>query len=231
MTSSSGTPRAAPGATPDPRSITQLPCVVPVREPRPTTDNSAHPMRLLTEGIASDERAWTRGSARSTEHFFDELAPDWDRRFSADVHRLDPLRDALERGGTHGRGTVVDVGAGTASSSTLLQHHFDRVVALDLSWEMVRRASGVVPRLQADAARLPFADGTLDAVVLMNAFLFPAEVQRVLGPTGVVVWVSAIGSDTPIYLSADEVGAALPGRWDGVWSEAGDGSWAVLRRS
>ena len=36
---------------------------------------------------------------------------------------------------------------------------------------------------------------------------------------------------TPIYLPADDVERALPGRWRGTDSEAGWGTWAVLRRA
>src|SRR5437899_1764469 len=35
----------------------------------------------------------------------------------------------------------------------------------------------------------------------------------------------------PLDVAPDEVAGALPGSWSGVWSEAGDGSWAVLRRA
>ena len=48
-------------------------------------------------------------------------------------------------------------------------------------------------RVLADGARLPLADGAASAVVLVNCFLFPAEVDRVLGPDGVVVWVNSSG--------------------------------------
>ena len=84
-----------------------------------------------------------------------------------------------------------------------------------------------------DNARCLFqpCDDAFDAVVLMNAFLFPSEVDRVLRTDGVVVWVSSIGPSTPIYLSPGEVASALPGEWGGVWSTAGIGTWSVLRRT
>ena len=69
------------------------------------------------------------------------------------------------------------------------------------------------------------------AVVLINAFLFPAEVDRVLAPDGVVVWVNSSGPQTPIYLSVDDVVSRLPGSWEGVASQAGEGHWGVLRRA
>jgi hypothetical protein len=67
--------------------------------------------------------------------------------------------------------------------------------------------------------------------VLINAFLFPAEVDRVLSGGGVVVWVNSSGEQTPIYLSTDDLLAALPGKWTGIASRAGEGHWCVLRRA
>ena len=57
----------------------------------------------------------------------------------------------------------------------------------------------------------------------MNCFLFPAEVDRVLAPDGVVVWVNSSGAETPIHLPPDDVVAALPGGGTGVQSTAGVG--------
>jgi hypothetical protein len=86
-------------------------------------------------------------------------------------------------------------------------------------------------RVQADAATLPLADGSASAVVLINALLFPPEVDRVLAPGGAVVWVNSSGEETPIHLPPEEVAAVLPGEWDGVASRAGVGLWCVLRRA
>ena len=81
----------------------------------------------------------------------------------------------------------------------------------------------------ADGARLPLADGAADAVVLVNCFLFPAEVDRVLAPDGVVVWVNSSGAETPIHLPPDDVvdgapgpvgGRAVPARASGIWCVA-----------
>ena len=72
--------------------------------------------------------------------------------------------------------------------------------------------------------------GHADAIVLVNCFLFPDEVDRVLAPGGVVVWVNSSGSETPIHLPPQDVVEALPGRWEGVESTAGIGIWSVLWR-
>src|SRR3546814_8417008 len=96
---------------------------------------------------------------------------------------------------------------------------------------MLRRAPADAGlRVLGDGARLPLADGSLDAVVLINAFLFPREVHRLLGPRGVVVWVNSSGTETPIHLPAEDVATALPGGWTGVKSEAGAGTWCVMTR-
>jgi hypothetical protein len=73
------------------------------------------------------------------------------------------------------------------------------------------------------------ADGAADVVVLINAFLFPAEVERVLA-SGVLVWVNSSGEDTPIHLSTREVVSSLGFPVEGVESRAGVGTWAALRR-
>ena len=187
-------------------------------------------MRAVTRATALDDQTWTRERAREVAAYFDAQASDWDARFSGDESRLLPLDDALRRGGPIDVARCVDLGCGTGLAATWLEQRFDAVVGMDLSLEMLRHAPSGTRMVLADSTALPIATASLSAVVLMNAFLFPHEVARVLAPHGVVIWISAIGADTPIYLPPDEVAGALPGRWGGVWSEAGDGSWAVLRR-
>jgi hypothetical protein len=108
---------------------------------------------------------------------------------------------------------------------------FDAVLCVDLSWEMLVHApAGPGRRVHGDASALPFATGSVDAVALVNAFLFPAETDRVLRRDGFLIWVSSLADQTPIYLPPTEILAALPGRWDGVTAHAGWGQWLVARR-
>ena len=96
---------------------------------------------------------------------------------------------------------------------------------------MLKRApAGPAHRVQADGASLPVGDSSAAAIVLINAFLFPAEVERALAPDGTLVWVNSSGEQTPIYLSVDDLVARLPGEWTGAASRAGEGHWCVLRR-
>jgi ubiquinone/menaquinone biosynthesis C-methylase UbiE len=82
----------------------------------------------------------------------------------------------------------------------------------------------------ADAGVLPVADASVDALVLINAFLFPSEVDRVLRPGGSLLWVNSSGPQTPIHLTTDEVVDALPFAVAGFESGAGAGTWAALQR-
>jgi len=126
----------------------------------------------------------------------------------------------------------VEVGSGIGTYSSLLVERFATVVAIDLSLAMLKLAPiGPALRVQADGARLPLRNASAAAVVLINAFLFPAEVDRVLSPSGALVWVNSSGEQTPIYLSVDDLVARLPGEWTGTSSRAGEGHWCVLRRA
>lgn len=195
-----------------------------------------HPMRLVTRRAAGlDEGGWTDDLRSTVEQTFDALAAEWHTRTSP--ARTAVVVDALDRGLAEvpppsPPGLAVEVGSGIGAYSALLAGRFDAVLAVDLSLEMLRRSPAAPGRrVQADAARLPVADSTAGAVVLVNAFLFPSEVDRVLRPDGIVVWVNSSGEETPIHLLAEEVVAALPGSWDGAASRAGAGTWSVLRRS
>ena len=65
---------------------------------------------------------------------------------------------------------------------------------------------------------------------MINMLLFPHEVDRVLRPDGVIVWVNTLGDQTPIHLPPDDVVAMLPGEWDGRTARAGTGFWLTARR-
>jgi SAM-dependent methyltransferase len=191
-----------------------------------------HPMRVVTRESATDPSSWTAERRADTRQRFDELAIDWDARFAGHPGHYAPLVDALTRGGPVRFGTALDLGSGTGLQTPVLAERFERVVAMDLSFAMLERAPATMaPRVQADGAQLPVRSGSVDAAVLVNALLFPAELNRVLAHSGVLVWVSSIGADTPIHLPADEVLAALGPGWVGVESEAGPGTWATFHRT
>lgn len=187
-------------------------------------------MRKVTRQIAFEPDGWTAERRAKIAELFDALASEWHERDVAGRH--DVLFDALERGGPFPAGPCVELGSGIGIFTSDLTEKFDHVVAVDVSEQMLRRApAALAPRVLADNAQLPFADSAVGTAVLINMFLFPAELDRVLAADGVVVWVSALGDATPIYLDAETVEAALPGPWEGVAAAAGWGTWAVFRRA
>lgn len=188
-----------------------------------------HPMRIMTRRAAGlADPPWDAQARLQVAALFDDLAPEWHTRTSES--RTQVVLDALDRGDVGGD-TVLELGSGIGAYSRSLADRFRRVVALDLSIEMLRLAADQPGlRVLGDSAALPLPDRSVDSVVLVNMLLFPYEVDRVLTERGTVVWINSSGESTPIHLLPDEVAAALPGRWAGVTSRAGIGMWAVLRR-
>lgn len=94
---------------------------------------------------------------------------------------------------------VLDAGAGTGVSTRVLQEYADRLVALDISREMLAQ-NGAGDRVQGDFDALPFAADDFDGVAFTaSLFLVPdpgvavAEAHRVLHPDGVVGAVAPVG--------------------------------------
>lgn len=96
---------------------------------------------------------------------------------------------------------------------------------------MLRRASFDGRQIQSDASALPLRTGSAAVLALINMFLFPGEIARVLAENGVLLWVSTNGEETPIYLPPADVLRALPGTWQGITSQAGWGTWLTARRA
>ena len=216
------------------RSIRHLPPIAIEGHRSSGAGGPDHPMRIATRRAAGlDASGWTSELRDQVETYFDELANEWHTRSSPE--RTAVVMDALSRGlGALEvpAGMVVEVGSGIGTYSAVLAERFASVIAIDLSFEMLKRApTAPGHRVQADGARLPVRDESAAAIVLINAFLFPDEVDRALSSRGALVWVNSSGEQTPIYLSVDDLVAHLPGKWTGVASRAGEGHWCVLQRA
>jgi SAM-dependent methyltransferase len=209
--------------------LVELPRIVADRPGRPEWGDAARPMRELTRAIATEPDAWTPERAAQISSFFDSMATGW--RDNDKPERHDALADALARGGPFPAGWCVEVGSGTGNATPDLLDAFDDVISLDLSFEMLVHASSHGRQVQSDASSLPIRPGSASVVALINMFLFPAEILRVLAHDGVVLWVSTNGVETPIYLPPVEVVRALPGEWDATTAEAGWGTWLTARRA
>ena len=212
--------------------ITVLPRVVPAAAGKPTRPDASETQRRARD-LAHRPQTWTADEAARTVSTYADLAPCWDDERGS--YRPVPLSDALARGDVPGGGPCAEIGCGTGLLTPLLRERWAPVIGLDLSPDMLARVRAGWP-VRADASRLPVASGAVAAVVLADAPLFAAEVVRVLRRDGVVVWSTALGTDAPHYVPPEDVLDALSradpseSSWRAVASEAGWGTWVVLRR-
>jgi ubiquinone/menaquinone biosynthesis C-methylase UbiE len=114
-----------------------------------------------------------------------------------------PLEAALEHVPAPRR--VLEIGPGAGEGSAMMAERFPdaAITAVDVSEGMLDIARANVPervRLQlADAAALPFEDGSFDLVAQMNVPVYFAEIARVTAPGGCVLVASSLGPATPYY--------------------------------
>ena len=109
-------------------------------------------------------------------------------------------------------GLAVDVGAGPGFTAFAVAHRCDRVVAADVTPEMLEQARALreergaanVETLLAAAESLPFDDASVDLVTCRTAahhFLDPeawlAETARVLAPDGELILIDTVSPDDP----------------------------------
>jgi SAM-dependent methyltransferase len=115
-----------------------------------------------------------------------------------------------------GVGTALDLGCGVGDVANLLATRAGLVIAGDVSFENVRRTRrnlrdrGNVATFHGAAERLPFADATLDVVVVADVIEhIPdlsgclAEVGRVLRPGGRLICVTPIRSSLAAWRVVD----------------------------
>lgn len=219
-------------------TITALePLDLPGHHPSVPGATSSHAMRVMTRRAAGIEGPpWGPDAAAEVAGLFNSLAPEWHTRESED--RLAIVGDAFVRGLDALRNPSVptpdvalELGSGLGTYSGLVTQRFGLAVAAELSEEMHHLAHRTAAaRVLSDGSKLPIGNSSLGAVVLINCFVFPAEVDRVLAPGGILLWVNSSGESTPIHLSTQEVVTALPFEVDGFEARAGVGTWCALRR-
>lgn len=180
--------------------------------------------------IALRPGTWTREEAAGLRAEFDQAAAGWNGDRGG--YRPPVLADALARGGPFRGNRAVEIASGTGLLTPLIRAVWPEVIAVDLSFGMLSR-SAERWRIQADASRLPLADGCADAVVLGDGPLFAAEVARVLVPGAPLIVSNALGDGAPFRVPAGELVAAMTAvtsrPWDALQSEAHWGIWTILR--
>lgn len=190
-----------------------------------------HPMRLITRQIAGLESGDWASTMKSVAALFDGLAPQWTARVSAQTIQV--VEDALTRGLDpliQSNQFALESGSGIGAYTPLITRRFATVVSVDISKAMLDQGPEKSLRVQADGAQLPIRGASVDALILINAFLFPTETARVLRNGGAVLWVNTSGDQTPIHLSTAEVASSIPFQIEGVESRAGAGTWCCLIR-
>lgn len=123
------------------------------------------------------------------QEFFDHLASEWDLMFTAeDLERLSHIVDSL---GVSSRMNILDLGCGTGILFDILRRKVGEkgsVTGVDFSLKMARTALRNFPFanvnvIDADAAELPFPDGTFDIAVAFSAFPYFSDQQKAIDET------------------------------------------------
>jgi SAM-dependent methyltransferase len=170
---------------------------------------------------------------------FDALAPVWDAiRMDDTFAPYEAALDAVEPPPAR----VLDLGTGTGAGAFILGRRFPdaEIVGADLSERMLAQADRQLPAdlrgrvsfQRADAAELPFADGSFDLVAHANMIPFFDEVTRVLRAGGQALFAFSSGATTPIYVPPEKLRAALERRGFTDFAEfnAGRGNSLLARK-
>ena len=211
--------------------ITRLARAVPAPPGKPVREEATRGQERARR-LALRPETWSGEEAAVIQAEFDEAAAVWNGDRGG--YRLPVLADALARGGPFPAGRAVEIASGTGLLTSRIASVWPDLIAVDLSAGMLAR-SAARRRIQADASRLPLADGCANAVVIGDGPLFAAEITRVLTPGhgSAIVWSNALGTGAPFFVPTEilvQVMTEATGRpWDAVESEAHWGSWVVLR--
>ncbi|MFB9236752.1 class I SAM-dependent methyltransferase [Plantactinospora siamensis] len=172
----------------------------------------------------------TRAGAAAGRAAYDGIADWYEHEFlTAQRAAGDPLgiRTALAGLLGPGRGPCLEVGCGTGEYAAQLRGLGWTPVGADLSAGMLQHARDRLPAVRADAARLPFRDGSLPAVTAVMAHTdmprYPdvlREVARVLAPGGVFVHVGVHPCFCGGFADRTDPAAVVirPGYLDGHWT-------------
>ncbi|MGZ4281542.1 MAG: class I SAM-dependent methyltransferase [Gaiellaceae bacterium] len=195
--------------------------------------------RFATDAVVRRPWLW-RVFRPLTRLQFDRMAPRWTAMRSADAFAsLEAALDSLQQPPR----SVLDLGTGTGLAAFAIARRFPEaeVVGVDLSEAMVAQAradtpSELVGRLRfqaADAAQLPFEDGSFELVVLANMIPFFDELARVVAPGGHIVFMFSAGPETPIWVPPERLRKELAGRGFSDFADfrAGAGTALLARKA
>jgi demethylmenaquinone methyltransferase / 2-methoxy-6-polyprenyl-1,4-benzoquinol methylase len=159
--------------------------------------------------VANKSTQLPRGAEKTSvvRAMFDTIAPRYDLLNRIITFGLDQVwrRRAIRSLDLAPSSFVVDLACGTGDLIRLAERERYRVVGVDFALNMLRLAhDSTSPLVEADAGRLPFADGSVDGIAsgfaLRNFTDLPAvlrEVARVLRPVGRVALLEVDAPDNP----------------------------------
>lgn len=164
--------------------------------------------RALTASVARAPWLWPL-LRRPIAGYFDDRAVGWDERTGAPgATHLAPLAVAVTKIDRRPE-RALDVGTGTGVAALFLAREFPRasIRGVDISAEMIHQAKskvGLDPEARiafkvADAAALPYEDGSFDLVTQLNMPPFFAEIARVLRHGGHAIVAASSGDRTPFF--------------------------------
>jgi len=126
-----------------------------------------------------DHDLWEQNAAWWQAGFTDGVDPEY-------TEQIEPLTSALLGGAKR----VLDVGAGEGQLARIVADQGADVVACDITWnqivEAAKRGGGPLP-VQAEAARLPFADESFDAVLACLVFEHISDVDGAIAEVARVI--------------------------------------------
>lgn len=138
---------------------------------------------------------------------FDAIAPRYDLVNRIMTFRMDVgwRKKTVRRLDLAPGATVLDLACGTGDFCRELQHQGLRPIGLDLSFGMLANARTTAPLAQADALRLPVADGAVDGVSCGFALRnfraldpFFTELARVVRPGGRIALLEVAEPANPV---------------------------------
>ncbi|MFP5352487.1 MAG: ubiquinone/menaquinone biosynthesis methyltransferase [Actinomycetota bacterium] len=144
---------------------------------------------------------------RAVQSMFDRIAPRYDlvnrvMTFGMDIGWR---RRAVEALGLRTGSLVLDLACGTGDQCRELTRQGHVAVGIDMSAGMLKAARTTSPLLQADALRLPVADGVVDGITCGFALRNVAdlsrlftEMARVLRPGGRIALLEVAQPDSPL---------------------------------
>ena len=156
--------------------------------------------QALVQWLSSGDSQQYSSSESDTKEFFDRVAPEWES-MRGDYYDEEAINRLLDTRLLRKDMTLVDLGAGDGYLSRAISAQVDKVIAVDISGEMLKELqkkaaqAGLanIQTIESDSCDMPLEDESVD-LVCANMFLHHIEepimvlkeMRRILKPGGQV---------------------------------------------